>query len=84
MTCFGVQLRRTAATTAPDASIRAKTARLCVSRAASARSSDIRQIVIDTKDGIPIRVKDIARVQVGSLTRYGAVTPMAAAKRSKD
>lgn len=35
---------------------------------------DIRQIVIDTKDGIPIRVKDVARVQVGSLTRYGAVT----------
>ena len=35
---------------------------------------DIRQIVVDTKDGIPIRVKDIARVQVGSLTRYGAVT----------
>ena len=35
---------------------------------------DIRQIVVDTKDGIPIRVKDVARVQVGSLTRYGAVT----------
>ena len=35
---------------------------------------DIRQIVVDTKDGIPIRVKDIARVQFGSLTRYGAVT----------
>ena len=35
---------------------------------------DVRQIVIDTKDGIPIRVKDVARVQVGSLTRYGAVT----------
>ncbi|MGK7062753.1 efflux RND transporter permease subunit [Bradyrhizobium sp. 1050_B9_N1_2] len=35
---------------------------------------DIRQIVIDTKDGVPIRVKDIARVQLGSLTRYGAVT----------
>src|SRR6516225_98624 len=35
---------------------------------------DIRQIVVGTKDGIPIRVKDVARVQVGSLTRYGAVT----------
>jgi cobalt-zinc-cadmium resistance protein CzcA len=35
---------------------------------------DIRQIVVDTKDGVPIRVQDIARVQVGSLTRYGAVT----------
>ncbi len=35
---------------------------------------DIRQIVVGAKDGIPIRVKDVARVQVGSLTRYGAVT----------
>ncbi len=35
---------------------------------------DIRQIVVGTRDGIPIRVKDVARVQVGSLTRYGAVT----------
>ncbi|HET7889846.1 MAG TPA: CusA/CzcA family heavy metal efflux RND transporter [Bradyrhizobium sp.] len=35
---------------------------------------DIRQIVVDTKDGIPIRVRDIARVQLGALTRYGAVT----------
>ncbi|MDE2065342.1 MAG: efflux RND transporter permease subunit, partial [Bradyrhizobium sp.] len=35
---------------------------------------DIRQIVVDSKDGIPIRVKDVARVEIGSLTRYGAVT----------
>lgn len=35
---------------------------------------DIRQIVVDVKDGIPIRVKDVARVQTGTLTRYGAVT----------
>ncbi len=35
---------------------------------------DIRQIVIDTRDGIPIRVRDVARVQLGALTRYGAVT----------
>ncbi|HLJ78363.1 MAG TPA: CusA/CzcA family heavy metal efflux RND transporter [Acidobacteriaceae bacterium] len=35
---------------------------------------DIRQIVVDTRDGIPIRVRDVARVQIGSLTRYGAVT----------
>jgi heavy metal efflux system protein len=35
---------------------------------------DIRQIVVDTRDGIPIRVRDVARVQLGSLTRYGAVT----------
>lgn len=35
---------------------------------------DIKTIVVDAKDGVPIRVKDVARVQVGSLTRYGAVT----------
>jgi cobalt-zinc-cadmium resistance protein CzcA len=35
---------------------------------------DIRAIVIDTRDGVPIRVKDVARVQIGALTRYGAVT----------
>ncbi len=35
---------------------------------------DIKAIIVDTKDGIPIRVKDVARVEVGSLTRYGAVT----------
>ncbi|OKO75243.1 CusA/CzcA family heavy metal efflux RND transporter [Bradyrhizobium sp. AS23.2] len=35
---------------------------------------DIRAIVVDTRDGVPIRVKDVARVQIGALTRYGAVT----------
>ncbi|MET4724502.1 cobalt-zinc-cadmium resistance protein CzcA [Bradyrhizobium japonicum] len=35
---------------------------------------DIRSIVVDTRDGIPIRVNDVARVKVGALTRYGAVT----------
>jgi cobalt-zinc-cadmium resistance protein CzcA len=35
---------------------------------------DIRHIDVDTRDGIPSRVKDVPRVQVGSLTRYGAVT----------
>lgn len=35
---------------------------------------DIRAIVVDTRDGIPIRVNDVARVKVGALTRYGAVT----------
>jgi len=35
---------------------------------------DIRQIVVDTRDGIPIRVKDVARVQIGAQTRYGALT----------
>ncbi|TPQ33896.1 CusA/CzcA family heavy metal efflux RND transporter [Bradyrhizobium guangdongense] len=35
---------------------------------------DIRAIVVDTRDGIPIRVSDVARVKIGTLTRYGAVT----------
>jgi cobalt-zinc-cadmium resistance protein CzcA len=35
---------------------------------------DIRAIVVDTRDGIPIRVSDVARVKIGALTRYGAVT----------
>jgi cobalt-zinc-cadmium resistance protein CzcA len=35
---------------------------------------DIRAIIVDTRDGIPIRVSDVARVQIGALTRYGAVT----------
>jgi len=35
---------------------------------------DIHAIVVDTRDGIPIRVKDVARVKIGALTRYGAVT----------
>ncbi|QDP22552.1 efflux RND transporter permease subunit [Bradyrhizobium cosmicum] len=35
---------------------------------------DIRAIVIDTREGVPIRVNDVARVRVGALTRYGAVS----------
>ena len=35
---------------------------------------DIRAIIVDTRDGIPIRVSDVARVKFGALTRYGAVT----------
>lgn len=35
---------------------------------------DIRSIVVDTRDGVPIRVNDVARVKSGALTRYGAVT----------
>ncbi|WP_316231064.1 CusA/CzcA family heavy metal efflux RND transporter [Bradyrhizobium sp. SZCCHNR1051] len=35
---------------------------------------DIRAIIVDTRDGIPIRVNDVARVKIGALTRYGAVT----------
>ena len=35
---------------------------------------DLKQIVIARKDGAPVRIGDVAKVQVGSLTRYGAVT----------
>ncbi|UVO27007.1 efflux RND transporter permease subunit [Bradyrhizobium arachidis] len=35
---------------------------------------DIRSIIVDTRDGIPIRVSDVAHVRIGALTRYGAVT----------
>ncbi|MEY9522404.1 cobalt-zinc-cadmium resistance protein CzcA [Bradyrhizobium japonicum] len=35
---------------------------------------DIRSIVVDTRDGIPIRVSDVAHVRIGALSRYGAVT----------
>lgn len=35
---------------------------------------DIRAIVVANIDGVPVRVGDIARVEIGSLTRYGAVS----------
>ncbi|MBW7963977.1 efflux RND transporter permease subunit [Bradyrhizobium sp. BR 10261] len=35
---------------------------------------DIKAIVVDTRDGVPILVNDVASVKVGTLTRYGAVT----------
>jgi cobalt-zinc-cadmium resistance protein CzcA len=35
---------------------------------------DVRNIVVDSSHGIPIKVGDIARVHIGSLTRYGAVS----------
>jgi len=35
---------------------------------------DIRAIVVDNRNGVPIRVSDVARVKVGALTRYGAVS----------
>ena len=36
--------------------------------------NDIRAIVIETRDGTPIRVGDVASVHIGALSRYGAVT----------
>ncbi len=35
---------------------------------------DLAGIVVKTVDGIPVRVSDVARVRLGSLTRYGGVT----------
>jgi cobalt-zinc-cadmium resistance protein CzcA len=35
---------------------------------------DLAQIVVAVHDGIPIRVADVAAVEIGSITRYGAVT----------
>jgi cobalt-zinc-cadmium resistance protein CzcA len=35
---------------------------------------DVRTIVVDVHGGTPIRVGDVATVQIGALTRYGAVT----------
>lgn len=34
---------------------------------------DVRAIVVGNRDGIPVRVSDVAKVQIGNLTRYGAV-----------
>ena len=35
---------------------------------------DLRRVVVHSTDGIPIFVADVAEVQIGSITRYGAVT----------
>ncbi|HKJ70940.1 MAG TPA: CusA/CzcA family heavy metal efflux RND transporter [Gammaproteobacteria bacterium] len=35
---------------------------------------DLRNIVVSRSNGVPVRVKDVADVHIGSLTRYGAVS----------
>ena len=35
---------------------------------------DIRNITVASREGVPIRIRDVAEVRVSSLTRYGAVT----------
>ncbi|MFO1205277.1 MAG: CusA/CzcA family heavy metal efflux RND transporter [Burkholderiales bacterium] len=35
---------------------------------------DVKSIVVAERQGIPVRVADVATVRIGSLTRYGAVT----------
>jgi cobalt-zinc-cadmium resistance protein CzcA len=41
---------------------------------------DLRAIVVDVRDGRPVRVGDVAQVRIGALTRYGAVTDSGAAE----
>ncbi|MGA0585952.1 efflux RND transporter permease subunit [Dyella sp. KRB-257] len=35
---------------------------------------DLRAVVLTRKDGVPVRVGDVAQVRIGALTRYGVVT----------
>src|SRR5690606_23804702 len=35
---------------------------------------DIRDVLIETRDGVPIRVRDVARVHFAPMLRQGAVT----------
>lgn len=35
---------------------------------------DVREVVVASRDGVPVRVGDVAEVRYGALTRYGAVT----------
>ncbi len=35
---------------------------------------DVRSIVLDSKNGIPITIGDVAEIKIGALTRYGAVS----------
>ena len=35
---------------------------------------DVRAIVVTSRDGMTVRVGDVAKVRIGALTRYGAVT----------
>lgn len=35
---------------------------------------DVKNIVVDNKNGIPITVANVANVNLGAMTRYGAVS----------
>jgi len=35
---------------------------------------DVRAIVVANRNGVPVRIADVAEVRIGALTRYGAVT----------
>ena len=41
---------------------------------AVATLDDLRGVIVATRDGLPLRIDDLAEVSYGSLTRYGAVT----------
>ena len=36
--------------------------------------ADLREVVVTTKDDIPVRIGDLAQVKIGEVTRYGVVT----------
>ncbi|NOT85934.1 MAG: efflux RND transporter permease subunit [Methylococcaceae bacterium] len=35
---------------------------------------DVKSIVVEAKNGVPIKISDVAEVKIGALTRYGAVS----------
>ena len=39
-----------------------------------ASMDDLRAVVVTIKDGVPMRIGDLAQVRIGTLTRYGVVT----------
>ena len=67
---------RSATTSTSAAATSAKKAECCSSRAWAARRASTRfgKIVITAKDGVPIRVADVAEVVIGHEIRRGAVT----------
>lgn len=44
---------------------------------------DVRNTVIKSEQGMPVRVGDVANVKIGAMTRYGAVTKMVKPKQWK-
>jgi cobalt-zinc-cadmium resistance protein CzcA len=45
--------------------------------------ADLSAVVVKSATGRVVRVGDVARVRIGALTRYGAVSQGARARRSK-
>ena len=66
--------RRTTATSAAATSARARSRCSCRASGRTTNIEQIKSIVITAKDGVPIRVGDVADVTIGSEIRRGAVT----------